>query len=295
MKLKDLMRRAEEVGVDERALDDAEGTNDLIDLIEAVMEQAAAAEMAVAARLAQLEEDIRHMPLQALLRRAEEVGVETDVVETAVRRLIMEKTQGVHEHVQHVQQTEHVLALLDPEPEPEPDPEPQQLMLANLPEAETPKRTLHSAASTEVISPTLSATGAPLWGASSAYSIFGSMRFPVPPEARALFEALKSEGLHLKIIEMKAGQDIDKEVYSGIEHADTFLVFGTHHYGENTVSGPIHLYATATSRLLLWLSRPAGKLENLTVWDPRDRETPPAHMKSASLHRQSTSASYCCA
>ena len=68
----------------------------------------------------------------------------------------------------------------------------------------------------------------------AAFSIFGSMRFPVPAEARALFQALKDAGVHLKIVDMKAGQDIDKEVYEWIEHCDTFLVFGTKTYGEDT-------------------------------------------------------------
>ena len=68
----------------------------------------------------------------------------------------------------------------------------------------------------------------------SAYCIFGSMRFPVPEEARLLYEALKGSGVHLKIVDMKAGQDIDAEVYSWIEHCDTFFVFGTKSYGEDT-------------------------------------------------------------
>ena len=33
---------------------------------------------------------------------------------------------------------------------------------------------------------------------------------------------------------MAAGGDIDEEVFAGIESADTFLVFGTSDYGENT-------------------------------------------------------------
>eukprot|EP01043_Picozoa_sp_COSAG02_P012462 COSAG02_NODE_481_length_21461_cov_43.885597_1_plen_512_part_10 len=69
----------------------------------------------------------------------------------------------------------------------------------------------------------------------SAYCIFGSMRFPVPEEARQLFQALRAAaGVHLKIVDMKAGQDIDKEVYEWIEHCSAFLVMGTKNYGENT-------------------------------------------------------------
>ena len=68
----------------------------------------------------------------------------------------------------------------------------------------------------------------------SQWCIFGSMRFPVPPEARALCEALKAYGVHMHIVEMQAGADIDEEVYQWIEHCNTFFVFGTHHYGEDT-------------------------------------------------------------
>lgn len=69
----------------------------------------------------------------------------------------------------------------------------------------------------------------------SVYCIFGSMRFPVPEEARLLFDALRmAAGVHLKIVDMSAGQDIDKEVYEWIEHCSAFLVMGTKHYGEDT-------------------------------------------------------------
>ena len=64
--------------------------------------------------------------------------------------------------------------------------------------------------------------------------IFGSMRFPVPLEARMLFAALQAAGVHLKVVDMKAGQDIDKEVYEWIEHCHAFLAFGTKNYGEDT-------------------------------------------------------------
>eukprot|EP01047_Picozoa_sp_COSAG01_P046686 COSAG01_NODE_4404_length_5060_cov_11.077202_2_plen_1099_part_01 len=67
-----------------------------------------------------------------------------------------------------------------------------------------------------------------------ACTVFGSMRFPVPPEAMLLQAALKQLGVTLTIIAMRAGQDISKEVFAAIEHAETFLVFGTHHYGEDT-------------------------------------------------------------
>ena len=69
---------------------------------------------------------------------------------------------------------------------------------------------------------------------SAALCIFGSMRFPVPVEARMLFAALQAAGVYLKIVDMRAGQDIDKEVYEWIEHCHAFLAFGTKNYGEDT-------------------------------------------------------------
>ena len=62
---------------------------------------------------------------------------------------------------------------------------------------------------------------------SPAVCIFGSMRFPAPLEARMLFAALQAAGVHLKVVDMRAGQDIDKEVYEWIEHCHAFLAFGT--------------------------------------------------------------------
>ena len=60
--------------------------------------------------------------------------------------------------------------------------------------------------------------------------IFGSMRFPVPPEARALAAALQAHGIHLKIVDLRPGADISTEVFAWIEFAHTFLVFGTANY-----------------------------------------------------------------
>ena len=42
-------------------------------------------------------------------------------------------------------------------------------------------------------------------------TIFGSMRFPVSAEARALAEALELEGIHLKIVDLRPGADIRHE------------------------------------------------------------------------------------
>lgn len=64
--------------------------------------------------------------------------------------------------------------------------------------------------------------------------VFGSMRFPAPPEALELQAQLKPLGIMLKIVDIEAGGNITKEVFAWIERADFFLVFGTAHYGEDT-------------------------------------------------------------
>ena len=63
---------------------------------------------------------------------------------------------------------------------------------------------------------------------SRANSVFGSVRFDgvIPPMAEELQTALEQHGITLKIVNMTAGGDIDKEVYEWIEFCDTFLVFG---------------------------------------------------------------------
>jgi hypothetical protein len=73
----------------------------------------------------------------------------------------------------------------------------------------------------------------------SKFSIFGSMRFGdehgVVPMAQELQRALADPyGADLHIINMKAGGNINTAVFSAIEHCDTFLVFGSAAYGENT-------------------------------------------------------------
>eukprot|EP01043_Picozoa_sp_COSAG02_P000852 COSAG02_NODE_17_length_55377_cov_106.402258_32_plen_634_part_00 len=113
------------------------------------------------------------------------------------------------------------------------------------PELESTTRGIHSAGEATYID-TADVAGAHEWKVtpipqhpktsdfSPSLCIFGSMRFPVPPEARMLFAALQAVGVYLKIVDMAAGQDIDKEVYQWIEHCETFFVFGTKNYGEDT-------------------------------------------------------------
>jgi hypothetical protein len=83
-----------------------------------------------------------------------------------------------------------------------------------------------------------SSVGALAGSGSSATDVFGSMRFGaahgVEPMARELQAALGTLGTNLHIIDMHAGGDINKAVFSAIEACDTFLVFGSAKYGEDT-------------------------------------------------------------
>ena len=71
---------------------------------------------------------------------------------------------------------------------------------------------------------------------SSRRSAFASLRFDgvVPVAAEELQAALEQRRVAMQIINMKAGGDIDAAVFEGIEHCDTFIVFGSMKYGENT-------------------------------------------------------------
>ena len=73
----------------------------------------------------------------------------------------------------------------------------------------------------------------------SMHTIFASMRFvdgkPLP-EAVKLREELEKQNVFLKIVELKAGADINQEVFESIEQAGAFLVFGTSTYGEKTAN-----------------------------------------------------------
>ena len=81
-----------------------------------------------------------------------------------------------------------------------------------------------------------SADGSALLRRSSKSSAFASLRFDstIPVEAEKLRVALEQSGVGLEIINMKGGGDIDKSVIDGIEHCDTFIVFGSAKYGEDT-------------------------------------------------------------
>lgn len=67
--------------------------------------------------------------------------------------------------------------------------------------------------------------------------LFGSLRFKdgrILPEARQLQTELSKVGLDLTLVDMSAGGDIDVTVFGNIERADTFIVFGTAGYGQDT-------------------------------------------------------------
>ena len=94
---------------------------------------------------------------------------------------------------------------------------------------------VHSA---ETAEPALAAAAPPRRQYSAAERLFGSMRFGdehgVVPMATELATALEVRGAKLSIVNMMGGGDIDQAVIDGIEACDTFLVFGSVKYGENT-------------------------------------------------------------
>jgi hypothetical protein len=93
MKLSALWKRAEELGIDEDTLDEAEEKSEVIALILAAMatpveDGAAKAEAEVeaetkATRLAQLKDELSGMKLRALQKRAEELGINEDTLDEA--------------------------------------------------------------------------------------------------------------------------------------------------------------------------------------------------------------------
>ena len=212
MKKRAVFKRAEELGVPESDLEEAD---------EAADPKAAAIALILAH--ARLRAELAAMKKRAVFKRAEELGVpEADLEEAdeaadpkaAAIALILELPSA-------------------------PEPEPEELAAAEV------RREKHSLGDVASSPAAVDVAGAASWTVSpppstqmadfaSAVCIFGSMRFPVPDEARVLCAALRAAGVHLKIVDMKAGQDIDREVYSWIEHCDTFFVFGSKSYGEDT-------------------------------------------------------------
>ena len=65
--------------------------------------------------------------------------------------------------------------------------------------------------------------------------VFASLRFPDSlQEARQLQDDLALRGVTLKIVDVDAGGDVDMEVFTWLDFADTMVVFGTARYGEDT-------------------------------------------------------------
>jgi hypothetical protein len=107
----------------------------------------------------------------------------------------------------------------------------------------------------------------------SARCIFFSLRFGpehgVVPMAEALRAALAPQGAHAIIINMLAGGDINKEVFQWIEHCDTFVVFGSARYGEDTGNQACthyeyqHAFAKKKRIILLRMIPPEREFEEL--------------------------------
>ena len=81
MKMRALQRRAEELGVEDEKLEDAEEKSAVIALIVARLEEQAAE--VEAKRIAALKHELAGMKMRALQRRAEELGVEDEKLEEA--------------------------------------------------------------------------------------------------------------------------------------------------------------------------------------------------------------------
>eukprot|EP01047_Picozoa_sp_COSAG01_P083022 COSAG01_NODE_17200_length_1170_cov_12.417367_2_plen_369_part_01 len=143
---------------------------------------------------------------------------------------------------------------LEPEPEPELEPE--------LELEPAPSTIIHTSDGPAMVSECTD----------SKRLVFGSSRWPLPPEARQLQAVLDAEhGVTLFLLAAEPGRDISDEIFAKIEEADTFLVFGTRNYGENT-GNPASTYyeakfaQNAQKRILLIQMMPWDeKFDHLTA------------------------------
>eukprot|EP01043_Picozoa_sp_COSAG02_P048071 COSAG02_NODE_4682_length_5102_cov_11.871277_1_plen_1610_part_10 len=124
LKLRQLQARAEQLGVDEQSLDDAEDKPAVMALILAKVEEHATADEA--ARRAALKEELGSMKLRPLQRKAEELGVHSDELDdaedkAAVIALILELPRQAEVGTEPSEPGE---PELEPEQEPEPELEP---------------------------------------------------------------------------------------------------------------------------------------------------------------------------
>ena len=105
------------------------------------------------------------------------------------------------------------------------EPEP---LSESVPPNSTPKLMAHEPASVEpasAVDTVHSAQNISTRSPAALHVIFGSMRFPAPPEALILQAALAQENVDLRILDLKGGADITKEV---CEHY--LYVRGARHY-----------------------------------------------------------------
>eukprot|EP01043_Picozoa_sp_COSAG02_P023237 COSAG02_NODE_1235_length_13736_cov_12.313265_10_plen_630_part_00 len=221
LKVGALRKRARAAGADMVRVEEAIDEEDKAAIIELVMQ----------AETRHLRAELAGMKVGALRKRAKAAGADMARVEDAIdeedKAAIVELIVEAGASAGRTDIPEGVAEKPTSTSEPEPEPA---------------TREMHSAAGEPAF---VDVAGAANWTVTPiepsnisdflpALCIFGSMRFPVPLEARLLFAALQAAGVHLKVVDMKAGQDIDKEVYEWIEHCHAFLAFGTKNYGEDT-------------------------------------------------------------
>ena len=230
LKVRALTQRAEAEGVDEGSLDAAGDVDDIVELIIARRVEQAVRD---AAQEVALRAELSGMKLRALTKRAEEVGVdETELdeaggVEDLITLIVAVATAGP----QH-------------QPAAAPAPQPPELVERAEPRASEQSHTSlavategHGDAHPAAAQADVPADVATTTVEDGTRQLFGSMRFGpkgILPEAKELQLALAEQNANMMIIDMAAGGDIDTNVFSGIEKCDTFLVFGTSGYGEDT-------------------------------------------------------------
>jgi hypothetical protein len=171
---KELRKRARALGADQDTIDDLDDKAAALELVLSLTPSAPVGVDGSAAVRAEIE----GLPLKALKKRARAMGVDEDAIDdlhdapdvkAAAVELVFAATPSLPEAVPEVRGVHSAggLAPLSPAAsDAQPEPEPQQLMTMPIPST--------------------------IADFMSAFCIFGSMRFPVPEEARQLFAALKA-------------------------------------------------------------------------------------------------------
>ena len=102
------------------------------------------------------------------------------------------------------------------------------------------------------MSDVIHAGGAPSKRRSPLETGFTSLRFGsehgVLEMAKQLQAAMDEDGVDLRIVDMAAGGDIDREVFSEIVYAETFVVLGSKHYGQDTGNQASTFYESKFAR-----------------------------------------------